>query len=171
MLLGQYFQQRLHAPRRFGVQRLLLGPRMAVHLLGKVLGGIGLIPSHRTMRVGYLVRGDAVHKCQERASLILVARQRCDHRETHLLRYVVCGETTSFRRSDSSAAISHHDGPDGTKYLGKRVAIASDGSSNDVVEPALRTCHRLRIPQCYVWCTVVVLLPRTIALDANRQLI
>ena len=42
------------------------------------------------MRVSNLVSGDAVHEGQERSSLILVARQRRDGGQAHLLSDVVC---------------------------------------------------------------------------------
>ena len=54
------------------------------------LGRLGAVAPCGAVRVSYLVRSDAVHEGQERSSLILVARQRRDGGQAHLLSHVVC---------------------------------------------------------------------------------
>ena len=89
LFLGQHCQESVHPRRRFRVDGHLLGPGLQREPLRDDIRRLGAVPGGCAVRVSNLVRSDAVHKGQERSSLILVARQRRDGGQAHLLSNVI----------------------------------------------------------------------------------
>ena len=103
------------------------------------------------MCVSHLVRGDAVHEGEEWPALIAVARQSRQHRETHLLGYVVRRSEVSFLPTHSGAAVPHHQGSDGSQDALDRPRITLNGSADRRVQSVPRCGHRSELPRCYLW--------------------
>jgi hypothetical protein len=95
------------------------------------------------------VRGDAVHKGQERATAITVTRQRHHGGQAHLLCHVISRKTGPIDRADSRAAVSDHDRADRLQHSSKRVPITCYGLSYNSVETFLLGCHRRQHLQRY----------------------
>ena len=91
LLLGQDRQERVHPGGGLGLSiASCSGPASPEKRSGTTSVASELVTPGGAMCVGNLVGGDAVDKGQERSSLILVARQRRDGSQAHLLSNVVC---------------------------------------------------------------------------------
>jgi hypothetical protein len=66
--------------------------------------------------------------------LIAVAGQSREHRETHLLSYVVRRGERLLLSPDTGAAVPHHEGTDPTKYTVDCISITVDGGTHQDVE-------------------------------------
>ena len=87
-LLPVQFGERSNAVA--AVQRHLLGASLQREPFRHDVRRVRPVPGCCAMRVSNLVSGDAVDEGQERSSLILVARQRRDGGQAHLLCNVIC---------------------------------------------------------------------------------
>ncbi|GAA4540578.1 hypothetical protein GCM10023192_45580 [Amycolatopsis samaneae] len=102
------------------------------------------------MRVGDFVLGDTVDERQERAPLVTVRRQRREHRETHLLRDVVCRSERTLLPANPGPAIPHDQWTDGRQQPLDRLWITLDGSGDRLIQSIPHIGHRRQQSQCYV---------------------
>ena len=82
-------KQVIHLLSQFLPQCPLFRTRIRLRFIWNIGDGLRPVTPRRTMRVSYLVRGDAIHKGKEGSTLVAVAWQSREHRETHLLGYIV----------------------------------------------------------------------------------
>jgi hypothetical protein len=77
--------------------------------------------------IGHLVRGDAVHKGEKGPALVAVTGQSREHRETHLLSYIIRRSERSLVTTNAGTAIPHHEGTDVPEHALDGCSIAVDG--------------------------------------------
>jgi hypothetical protein len=73
------------------------------------------------------MRGDSVHEGQKRPALVAVTGQGREHRETHLLSYIIRRSERSFVTTNAGTAIPHHEGTDLPEHALDGCPIAVDG--------------------------------------------
>ncbi|GAB3502946.1 hypothetical protein GCM10027521_57350 [Amycolatopsis cihanbeyliensis] len=102
------------------------------------------------MRVGHLVLCDAVDEGQEWAALVTVRGQCREHRETHLLRDIVCRSERTFLPTDSGAAVPHHKGTDSGQQPIHCLRLTLDSGGDWNVQSIPHIGHRRQQSRCYV---------------------
>ena len=86
------------------------------------------------MSISHLVRRDSIHERQERPALVAVAGQRREHRETHLLRYVVRRSERLLLSSDPGTAVPHHERTNPAENSVHGITITVNGGTHQDVE-------------------------------------
>jgi hypothetical protein len=71
--------------------------------------------------------GDSVHESQKRPALVAVTRQGREHRETHLLSYIIRRSERSLVTTNARTAIPHHEGTDLPEHALDGSSIAVEG--------------------------------------------
>jgi hypothetical protein len=95
LLVRQNLEQLAHPGHGVGIDRHLLGTGVGRRPFRNGLRGVGKIAADGTVRVGHLVRGNAVHESQERAAAIAIARQRHDGGQANLLCHIIGRQTAA----------------------------------------------------------------------------
>jgi hypothetical protein len=99
--------------------------------------------------VGHLVRGDAVDEGEEWPALVAVTGQGREHRETHLLSYIIRRSGRLFLATDAGTAVPHHQGTDPAEYTLNGLLLPVDGVTDQDVEVVPYCGHRWMQPCRY----------------------
>src|SRR5688572_5012886 len=102
------------------------------------------------MCIGNLVRRDPVYEREEGPTLIAVAGQCREHRETHLLGHIVRRSEASLLPANSGAAVPHYKRTNGGQQAFDRLAVAVDGRAHFGVQSVPQVGHRRQQPWCYL---------------------
>src|SRR5688500_6421781 len=102
------------------------------------------------MCIGNLSRRSPVNEREEGPTLIAVAGQCREPRETHLLGHIVRRSEASLLPSNSGAAVPHHKRTNGGQQAFDRLAVAVDGRAHFGVQSVPQVGHRRQQPWCYL---------------------
>ncbi len=104
MLLRKCAEKFVHLSAGLRIESSLFGTIIQCYYIRYFGNGLRLVTGGASMCVRNLVRGNSVHKGHERASLVLITRQRGHHGQTDFLCDVVSGQVSSLGRTHSTAA-------------------------------------------------------------------
>ena len=119
-----------HPSRQFHLHQLRLRTVSQVLDVGHLRDRLGAIARRRPVGIGHLVRSDAVHKGKKRPALVAVTGQSREHRETHLLRYIIRRGERLFLAADAGTAVPHHQRTDPAEHALHGISLTVDRSTD-----------------------------------------